>query len=71
MSIAIATMGKFCYRKGTMMGARHITSKIGGEGGGVERKKPRVVVYQAIEGEVCEIKEITILEVEDYDYIQE
>jgi len=69
MSIAIATMGKFCYKKGTVLGAKHLSSAIGGSGGGVERTKPRVIVYQAIEGEVCEIKEITILGVEEYDII--
>jgi len=69
MSIAIATSGKFCYKKGTVLGAKHLSSKIGGAGGGVERKKPRVVVYQAIEGEIGEIKEIKILGVEEYDII--
>jgi hypothetical protein len=64
-------MGKFCYKKGTVLGAKHLSSAIGGAGGGVERQKPKVVVYQAIEGDHCEIKEIKIIEVQEYDYIQE
>jgi hypothetical protein len=50
MSIGIATLGKFSYRKGTMMGAKHITAKIGGAGGGVERPphKPKVIIREVI-----------------------
>ena len=61
MVIGIATMGKFRYQF-------HQTWQdgIGGAGGGVERKKPQVVVGEVTEDDTCENKKITVLEVIEY-----
>ena len=71
MSIGIATNGMFSYRKGTMKGAKHLTSKIGGAGGGVERPhKPKVIITRVESSDNNkEEVEIKLLNVVDYDEI--
>ena len=65
MSIGIATMGKFRYQW-----HQNWLGPEGGSGGGVERKKPQVVVGEIKEDDVCITnKKIKILEVIEYDNI--
>ena len=65
MSIGIATMGKFRYQfHQNWMGPE------GGSGGGVERKKPQVVVGKVFEDDTkCKTKKISVFEVKEYDNI--
>ncbi len=64
MSISLATMGKFEY---IPPNENHL---VGGAGGGVERRKPKVVVGQIKDDDINTTnKKIKILEVIEYDNI--